>query len=205
MALTFDDGPWLHTTEQILAILAHRRAPATVFVVGRQVQRYPQLLRRELAAGMAVGTHTYSHPPAIQPASGTAHPRGDHQRPGVPSIRWACGRSGSGPWRHHRCDRRHGRRAARLPHHAVDRRPGRLAAALTIANTIQSEQRGELAEQLQRALDARVVIEQAKGALVAREGLSEREAFERMRRQARSQRRRVVEVAAEVMAAIRQP
>jgi AmiR/NasT family two-component response regulator len=76
-------------------------------------------------------------------------------------------------------------------------------AALTIANTMQSEQRGELAAQLQRALDARVVIEQAKGALVAQEGLSEREAFERLRRQARSQRRRVVEVADEVMAAIR--
>src|SRR5919107_1109651 len=68
-------------------------------------------------------------------------------------------------------------------------------AALTIANTMQSEERGELATQLQRALDARVVIEQAKGALVAREGLSEREAFERLRRQARRQRRRVVEVA----------
>jgi GAF domain-containing protein len=75
-------------------------------------------------------------------------------------------------------------------------------AALTIANTMQSEERGELAGQLQRALDARVVIEQAKGALVAREGLSEREAFERLRRQARSQRRRVVEVAAEIMDAI---
>ena len=78
-------------------------------------------------------------------------------------------------------------------------------AALTIANTLQSEERGELAAQLQRALDARVVIEQAKGALVAQEGLTEREAFERLRRQARSQRRRVVEVAEEVMAAIRQP
>jgi GAF domain-containing protein len=76
-------------------------------------------------------------------------------------------------------------------------------AALAIANTMQSEERGELATQLQRALDARVVIEQAKGALVAQEGLSEREAFERLRRQARSQRRRVVEVAEEVMAAIR--
>ena len=76
-------------------------------------------------------------------------------------------------------------------------------AALTIANTMQSEQRGELASQLQRALDARVVIEQAKGALVAQEGVSEQEAFERLRRQARSQRRRVVEVAEEVMAAIR--
>ena len=78
-------------------------------------------------------------------------------------------------------------------------------AALTIANTMQSEERGELADQLQRALDARVVIEQAKGALVAQEGLSEREAFERLRRQARSQRRRVVEVATEIMAAIRHP
>jgi GAF domain-containing protein len=76
-------------------------------------------------------------------------------------------------------------------------------AALTIANTMQSEERGELASQLQRALDARVVIEQAKGALVAREGVSEREAFERLRRQARAERRRVVEVAAEIMAAIR--
>ena len=62
VALTFDDGPWPHTTEQILAILAQRRAPATFFVVGRQVQRYPQLLRRELAAGMVVGTHSYRHP-----------------------------------------------------------------------------------------------------------------------------------------------
>lgn len=76
-------------------------------------------------------------------------------------------------------------------------------AALTIANTMQSEQRGELAEQLQRALDARVVIEQAKGALVAREGLSERQAFERMRQQARRERRRVADVAADVMATIR--
>ncbi|HYY81498.1 MAG TPA: polysaccharide deacetylase family protein [Actinomycetes bacterium] len=62
VALTFDDGPWPHTTAQILAILAQRRAPATFFVVGRQVERYPQLLRRELAVAMAVGTHSYSHP-----------------------------------------------------------------------------------------------------------------------------------------------
>jgi GAF domain-containing protein len=76
-------------------------------------------------------------------------------------------------------------------------------AALCIANTMASEERGEIAEQLQRALDARVVIEQAKGALVARDGVSEREAFERMRRQARQERRRVVDVATEVMAAMR--
>jgi GAF domain-containing protein len=72
-------------------------------------------------------------------------------------------------------------------------------AALTIANTMQSQERGELAEQLQGALDSRVVIEQAKGVLVARTGVSEREAFERLRRQARDQRRRVVDLAAEVI------
>jgi GAF domain-containing protein len=72
-------------------------------------------------------------------------------------------------------------------------------AALTIANTMQSEQRGELADQLQRALDARVVIEQAKGALVARDGISAGEAFEQMRRRARAERRRVVEIAREIM------
>jgi peptidoglycan/xylan/chitin deacetylase (PgdA/CDA1 family) len=37
-------------------------APATFFVVGRQVQRHPELMRRELAAAMAVGTHSFSHP-----------------------------------------------------------------------------------------------------------------------------------------------
>ncbi len=62
VALTFDDGPWPHSTAQILAILVQRRAPATFFVVGRQVERYPELVHQELAAGMVVGNHSYSHP-----------------------------------------------------------------------------------------------------------------------------------------------
>jgi peptidoglycan-N-acetylglucosamine deacetylase len=62
VALTFDDGPWPHTTAQILAILVQRQAPATFFVVGRQAQRYPDLVRQEVAAGMAVGSHSYGHP-----------------------------------------------------------------------------------------------------------------------------------------------
>ena len=72
-------------------------------------------------------------------------------------------------------------------------------AALLIANTMASQERGELADQLQRALDARIILEQAKGMLMASEGLSDVEAFERMRRQARAERRRVAEVAAEVI------
>ena len=62
VALTFDDGPWPHTTQQMLTILSQRQAPATFFVVGRQVERYPELVRREVAAGMAIGSHSYRHP-----------------------------------------------------------------------------------------------------------------------------------------------
>jgi anti-anti-sigma factor len=57
-----------------------------------------------------------------------------------------------------------------------------------------------LAEQLQHALDHRVVIEQAKGALIERHGVSAEKAFELLRTTARSSRRTVVDVAAVVLA-----
>ncbi len=72
-------------------------------------------------------------------------------------------------------------------------------AALAIASTMQSEERGESADQLQRALDTRVVVEQAKGVLMAREGVDPREAFERLRARARGSRRKLADVAAEVV------
>jgi GAF domain-containing protein len=56
-----------------------------------------------------------------------------------------------------------------------------------------------LTEQLQGALNSRIVIEQAKGALARIEGISVDQAFEVMRRRARSQRQRLVEVAAAVL------
>ena len=59
-------------------------------------------------------------------------------------------------------------------------------AALAIATIMQSEERGELAGQLQGALDARVVVEQAKGILIGRDGLDPRDALERLRAQARA-------------------
>ena len=57
----------------------------------------------------------------------------------------------------------------------------------------------ELAEQLQRALDTRIVIEQAKGFLVARHGVTPDEAFEAMRRHARQNRVALRDVAADAM------
>jgi GAF domain-containing protein len=57
-----------------------------------------------------------------------------------------------------------------------------------------------LTEQLQGALNSRIVIEQAKGALARTQGISVDEAFEVLRRQARSQRQRLVDVATAVLA-----
>ena len=61
VALTFDDGPSVYTP-RMLATLKRLRARATFFVVGNVVERYPNLVRRELAAGMGVANHSYSHP-----------------------------------------------------------------------------------------------------------------------------------------------
>jgi GAF domain-containing protein len=56
------------------------------------------------------------------------------------------------------------------------------------------------AEQLQRALDGRVVIEQAKGIIAERLAVSPSEAFERIRSHARAHRRRIHGVAREIVA-----
>jgi GAF domain-containing protein len=64
----------------------------------------------------------------------------------------------------------------------------------------KAERKGALAEQLQVALDSRVVIERAKGALMARERLDEQEAFTHLRRAARSSGRKLNDVAREVAA-----
>jgi peptidoglycan/xylan/chitin deacetylase (PgdA/CDA1 family) len=61
VALTFDDGPSTHTAE-VLDILARYHVKATFFLIGRNVERYPELARRIVAEGHAVGNHTYTHP-----------------------------------------------------------------------------------------------------------------------------------------------
>jgi GAF domain-containing protein len=73
--------------------------------------------------------------------------------------------------------------------------------ALLILNAMEATERGRLAAELQVALDSRVVIEQAKGVLVGRHGLTTRQAFERLRRAARDQRRPLAEVSRAVVSA----
>ena len=61
IALTFDDGPWPTTTSQVLDVLKKNNVKATFFVVGKQVQQYPQLLKQVVAGGHALGNHSWSH------------------------------------------------------------------------------------------------------------------------------------------------
>lgn len=61
VSLTFDDGPWPSATPQILAILRAKRVPAVFCLVGRQVQKHPDLVQAERDGGFALCNHTLDH------------------------------------------------------------------------------------------------------------------------------------------------
>ena len=61
IALTVDDGPDPKFSPQAVEILKKHGAKATFFVVGSQVERYPQVLEMEINAGNEIGNHSYSH------------------------------------------------------------------------------------------------------------------------------------------------
>lgn len=61
VALTFDDGPDLRYTPAILDILKEKGVEATFFVVGTQVNKYPEVVMRMVEEGHAIGNHTSSH------------------------------------------------------------------------------------------------------------------------------------------------
>ncbi len=59
--LTFDDGPVPEVTPQTLDILKKFKAKATFFCIGENVKKYPEIFRRILEDGHAVGNHTFHH------------------------------------------------------------------------------------------------------------------------------------------------
>ena len=61
VSLTFDDGPSPTYTPQILDILEEKGVKASFFVVGQNVEKYPDIARRIVAEGHDIGNHTYSH------------------------------------------------------------------------------------------------------------------------------------------------
>jgi peptidoglycan/xylan/chitin deacetylase (PgdA/CDA1 family)/GT2 family glycosyltransferase len=61
IALTFDDGPNEPYTSEILAVLEKYDVPATFFLVGANVQIYPETARHILYDGDVIGNHSFSH------------------------------------------------------------------------------------------------------------------------------------------------
>jgi len=61
IALTFDDGPTPQSTRFILDLLDRHNLSATFFVVGRQADQYPELIKDILAQGHTIGNHSLRH------------------------------------------------------------------------------------------------------------------------------------------------
>ncbi|WP_353952025.1 GAF and ANTAR domain-containing protein [Knoellia sp. S7-12] len=88
---------------------------------------------------------------------------------------------------------------------AADQRVLQALAAISTIAILQHRglTRAEaLSDQLQGALNSRVIIEQAKGAIAQLEGTSADEAFQILRTRARASQRRLTDVAAELLEAI---
>lgn len=60
VALTFDDGPNTHTGE-VLDALKEMNVRATFFIVGRQANRYPEMLARIAREGHLLANHSANH------------------------------------------------------------------------------------------------------------------------------------------------
>lgn len=61
IALTFDDGPYGTSTQEILNILEQKKVPATFFLIGKNIEQYPNQVSEEINANFVVGNHSYSH------------------------------------------------------------------------------------------------------------------------------------------------
>ncbi|MCR5186272.1 MAG: polysaccharide deacetylase [Clostridia bacterium] len=59
--LTFDDGPTPDVTPRILDILKENEVPATFFVLGKFVEKHPDLVKREYSEGHYIANHGFTH------------------------------------------------------------------------------------------------------------------------------------------------
>lgn len=60
--LSFDDGPHPDHTPALLDLLRLHGAKATFFLVGSQVEKYPQIVQQIVDEGHAIGNHSMTHP-----------------------------------------------------------------------------------------------------------------------------------------------
>ena len=81
VVLTFDDGPRPESTVPVLQALAAQCVKATFFMLGQEMQRFPDTARQVLAAGHAVAAHGYVHHhfPTLKPEDQLADLRQEQQ------------------------------------------------------------------------------------------------------------------------------
>lgn len=60
IALTFDDGPGPYT-EKLLDCLEENNVKATFYMLGQNVEKYPDIVKRMKDLGMELANHTYDH------------------------------------------------------------------------------------------------------------------------------------------------
>lgn len=61
LALTFDDGPHPGRAEKLVSLLDELNVKATFFVVGKMVEKHPELVLLEAEHGNEVEDHSFSH------------------------------------------------------------------------------------------------------------------------------------------------
>lgn len=90
IALTFDDGPHPRDTPQVLEVLTKYRVQATFFLVGQNVERYPQLVKTIHQNGHQLAVHCYHHLPFLLEHPSELRKELDHTRRVITDI---CGLS----------------------------------------------------------------------------------------------------------------
>jgi peptidoglycan/xylan/chitin deacetylase (PgdA/CDA1 family) len=89
VVLTFDDGPLPPHSNKILDILTAECVKVTFFIISRMARQFPDVVRREYAAGHTIGAHSQNHPLRFQKLSGDhLHQEIDD---GIASVRTALG------------------------------------------------------------------------------------------------------------------
>ncbi|MDI1306818.1 MAG: polysaccharide deacetylase family protein [bacterium] len=59
--LTFDDGPIPEITEWVLEELKKHKAKATFFCIGDNIEKHPEIFKKVINEGHAIGNHTFNH------------------------------------------------------------------------------------------------------------------------------------------------
>ena len=61
ISITFDDGPNPDFTPKVLSLLKENNAKTTFFLIGKNAEKYPEIVRQIIEDGHTIGNHSYSH------------------------------------------------------------------------------------------------------------------------------------------------